>query len=55
MDVDLGAGRETAAKILEKVQANSTIQISRVKAFVDEVEVVLSHWDEIIRSKSGRR
>jgi Arc/MetJ-type ribon-helix-helix transcriptional regulator len=54
MDSDIAALRDVTEKSVEKVQTSSTIQISRVKAFIEEAEKVLSRWDEISHQKSGK-
>jgi hypothetical protein len=54
VESELEVVRRATGNTVEKVQTNSTIQMSRVKEIVEEVEKGLSHLDEIIRSKSGK-
>jgi hypothetical protein len=51
---DMATMREVTEKTVEKAQVSSTIQILRVKAFIEESERFLSRWDEIFHSKTGK-
>jgi len=51
---ELATVRRVTVRTVEKVQTNSTIQISRVREKIAEVEMGLSHLEDIFRSKSGK-
>lgn len=55
MEVELASSRESAEKIVHRVQTKSTDQMVRMKAFLEEAEKLLRHLDDVGNSKSSRR
>lgn len=51
-DFDLGTRWEKFERLIDQVQRNSTLQMGRVKATVEESEKALSRLKEAIRTKS---
>jgi hypothetical protein len=51
---ELATVRRVTVRTVEKVQTNSTIQISRVREKIAEVEKGMSKLEEMIRSKSAK-
>jgi hypothetical protein len=54
VESELATVRRVTGKTVEKVQANSTFQISQVREIIAEVEKALSNLEDMFHSQSGK-
>jgi hypothetical protein len=54
LESELATVRRVTGKTVEKVQANSTFQISQVREIIAEVEKALSNLEDMFHSQSGK-